>query len=39
MNLLQEGLGSLRGAIGTPEQVRDLLLRYEAAGVDQVIFV
>jgi hypothetical protein len=29
----------LRGAIGTPEQIRHLLSRYEAAGVDQVIFV
>ncbi len=39
VRLLQEGLGSLRGAIGTPEQVTELLRRYEAAGVDQVIFV
>src|SRR4051812_13115240 len=39
VKLLQEGLGSLRGAIGTPEQVHDLCARYEAAGVDQVIFV
>jgi alkanesulfonate monooxygenase SsuD/methylene tetrahydromethanopterin reductase-like flavin-dependent oxidoreductase (luciferase family) len=39
VRLLQEGLGSLRGAIGSPEQVRDLLARYERAGVDQVIFV
>lgn len=37
--MLEEGIGSLRGAIGTPEQIRDLLRRYEAAGVDQVIFV
>ena len=29
----------LRGAIGTPDQVRDYLRRYEEAGVDQVIFV
>jgi hypothetical protein len=29
----------LRGAIGTPEQVREYLRRYEEAGVDQVIFV
>jgi alkanesulfonate monooxygenase SsuD/methylene tetrahydromethanopterin reductase-like flavin-dependent oxidoreductase (luciferase family) len=29
----------LRGAIGTPEQVREYLRRYEDAGVDQVIFV
>jgi hypothetical protein len=36
---MQHGLGSLRGAIGTPEQVIDLCRRYEAAGVDQVIFV
>jgi alkanesulfonate monooxygenase SsuD/methylene tetrahydromethanopterin reductase-like flavin-dependent oxidoreductase (luciferase family) len=39
VKLLQEGLGSLRGAIGDPEQVGDLVRRYEAAGVDQVIFV
>jgi putative sterol carrier protein len=39
VKLLQEGLGSLRGAIGTPEQVHDLCARYEAAGVDQIIFV
>jgi alkanesulfonate monooxygenase SsuD/methylene tetrahydromethanopterin reductase-like flavin-dependent oxidoreductase (luciferase family) len=35
--LFQEGLGSLRGAIGTPAQLRELLHSYEAAGVDQVI--
>jgi len=29
----------LRGAIGTPRQVREYLRRYEEAGVDQVIFV
>src|SRR4051794_22620711 len=39
MKVLQEGLGSLRGAVGTPDQVRELVRRYEAAGVDQVIFV
>jgi putative sterol carrier protein len=38
VKILQEGLGSLRGAIGTPDQVRDLVARYEAAGVDQIIF-
>src|SRR5215210_8312242 len=38
IKVLQHGLGSLRGAIGTPEQTRDLCRRYEAAGVDQVIF-
>jgi alkanesulfonate monooxygenase SsuD/methylene tetrahydromethanopterin reductase-like flavin-dependent oxidoreductase (luciferase family)/putative sterol carrier protein len=39
VKILQEGLGSLRGAVGTPDQIRDLCSRYEAAGVDQVIFV
>ena len=39
VKIMQAGLGSLRGAIGTPDQVTDLLRRYEAAGVDQVIFV
>jgi alkanesulfonate monooxygenase SsuD/methylene tetrahydromethanopterin reductase-like flavin-dependent oxidoreductase (luciferase family)/putative sterol carrier protein len=39
VKLLQEGLGSLRGAIGTPDQVADLVERYERAGVDQIIFV
>src|SRR3954464_15177767 len=39
VKIMQHGLGSLRGAIGTPEQVLDLCRRYEAAGVDQVIFV
>jgi alkanesulfonate monooxygenase SsuD/methylene tetrahydromethanopterin reductase-like flavin-dependent oxidoreductase (luciferase family) len=39
VRLLQESLGSLRGAIGTPDQVAELVGRYQAAGVDQVIFV
>jgi alkanesulfonate monooxygenase SsuD/methylene tetrahydromethanopterin reductase-like flavin-dependent oxidoreductase (luciferase family) len=39
VRLLQAGTGSLRGAIGTPAQVTDLLARYEAVGIDQVIFV
>jgi alkanesulfonate monooxygenase SsuD/methylene tetrahydromethanopterin reductase-like flavin-dependent oxidoreductase (luciferase family)/putative sterol carrier protein len=39
VRVLQQGLGSLRGAIGTPDQIRDLCRRYEAAGVDQVIFI
>jgi alkanesulfonate monooxygenase SsuD/methylene tetrahydromethanopterin reductase-like flavin-dependent oxidoreductase (luciferase family) len=39
VRLLQQGLGSLRGAIGTPDQISDLIQRYQAAGVDQVIFV
>jgi alkanesulfonate monooxygenase SsuD/methylene tetrahydromethanopterin reductase-like flavin-dependent oxidoreductase (luciferase family) len=29
----------LRGAIGTPARIREVLTRYEAAGVDQVIFL
>jgi alkanesulfonate monooxygenase SsuD/methylene tetrahydromethanopterin reductase-like flavin-dependent oxidoreductase (luciferase family) len=33
------GNAGLRGAVGTPEQLRDYLQRYEEAGVDQVIFV
>ncbi len=39
VRLLEAGLGSLRGAIGTPAQVTDLIARYDAAGVDQVMFV
>jgi alkanesulfonate monooxygenase SsuD/methylene tetrahydromethanopterin reductase-like flavin-dependent oxidoreductase (luciferase family) len=39
VKIMQHGLGSLRGAIGTPAQVLDLCRRYEAVGVDQVIFV
>jgi alkanesulfonate monooxygenase SsuD/methylene tetrahydromethanopterin reductase-like flavin-dependent oxidoreductase (luciferase family) len=30
---------ALRGAVGTPEQLRSYLRRFEAAGVDQLIFV
>jgi alkanesulfonate monooxygenase SsuD/methylene tetrahydromethanopterin reductase-like flavin-dependent oxidoreductase (luciferase family) len=29
----------LRGAVGTPDQIREFLRRYEEAGVDQVIFI
>ena len=39
VKILQQGFGSLRGAIGTPDQVRELCERYEQAGVDQLIFV
>ncbi|MEA2446456.1 MAG: hypothetical protein QOK47_93, partial [Actinomycetota bacterium] len=39
VKLLEQGLGSMRGAVGTPKQIIDLIERYEAAGVDQVIFV
>ena len=34
-----EGYSSLRGAIGTPDQLRHFLRAYEEAGVDQVIFI
>lgn len=37
--LFEQGLGALRGAIGTPAQLRELLRGYQEAGVDQVIFV
>ena len=37
--LFQQGLGSLRGAVGTPAQLRELLRAYAEVGVDQVIFV
>ncbi|HEY2814153.1 MAG TPA: LLM class flavin-dependent oxidoreductase [Acidimicrobiales bacterium] len=37
--LFQRGLGSLRGAIGTPDQIRHLVRSYEECGVDQIIFV
>jgi len=38
-HLYEQEMGSLRGAIGTPAQVRDLLRQYADAGVDEVIFV
>ncbi|MGH2726051.1 MAG: LLM class flavin-dependent oxidoreductase, partial [Actinomycetota bacterium] len=37
--LFQQALGSARGAIGTPEQIRAFVRGYKEAGVDQVIFV
>ncbi len=37
--LESDGVLSLRGAIGTPDQIRGLLLQYEEAGIDQVIFI
>jgi alkanesulfonate monooxygenase SsuD/methylene tetrahydromethanopterin reductase-like flavin-dependent oxidoreductase (luciferase family) len=37
--LFEQGLGSLRGAVGTPAQIRDLVRHYESVGVDQLIFV
>ncbi|MFF3919613.1 LLM class flavin-dependent oxidoreductase [Streptomyces sp. NPDC001852] len=33
-----EQITSLRRGIGTPEQIADMIRRYEAAGVDQIIF-
>jgi alkanesulfonate monooxygenase SsuD/methylene tetrahydromethanopterin reductase-like flavin-dependent oxidoreductase (luciferase family) len=38
VKLLEEGLGSLRGGIGTPDQLAELCERFERAGVDQIIF-
>jgi alkanesulfonate monooxygenase SsuD/methylene tetrahydromethanopterin reductase-like flavin-dependent oxidoreductase (luciferase family) len=35
--VVAEGTSGLRGAIGTPDQVRDYLRRYEDCGVDEVI--
>jgi alkanesulfonate monooxygenase SsuD/methylene tetrahydromethanopterin reductase-like flavin-dependent oxidoreductase (luciferase family) len=35
--VVQDGTSGLRGAMGTPEQVRCYLRRYEECGVDQVI--
>lgn len=35
--IVQEGTSGLRGAMGTPTQVRDYLRRYETCGVDQII--
>ena len=37
--VMEQQTGSLRGAIGTPDQVRTFLRGYEEAGVDLVIFV
>ena len=39
VRLMQHGLGSLRGAIGTPEQITELIRRYDSVGVDQLVFV
>jgi alkanesulfonate monooxygenase SsuD/methylene tetrahydromethanopterin reductase-like flavin-dependent oxidoreductase (luciferase family) len=39
VRILQEGVGSLRGAVGTPDQIAELCRRYEAQGVDQIVFV
>ncbi|WP_187369414.1 LLM class flavin-dependent oxidoreductase [Baekduia soli] len=37
VRVLAGGLASLRGAIGTPDQVRDLVRRYDDAGVDELV--
>jgi alkanesulfonate monooxygenase SsuD/methylene tetrahydromethanopterin reductase-like flavin-dependent oxidoreductase (luciferase family) len=37
VKVLRGGLGSLRGAIGTVEQVRELVARYDEAGVDELV--
>jgi alkanesulfonate monooxygenase SsuD/methylene tetrahydromethanopterin reductase-like flavin-dependent oxidoreductase (luciferase family) len=34
-----QGASGLRGAVGTPQQIRAYLRRYEELGVDQVVFV
>ncbi|MDQ1520507.1 MAG: hypothetical protein QOI55_1580, partial [Actinomycetota bacterium] len=36
--IVQDESAGLRGAVGTPDQVRDYLRRHEECGVDQVIF-
>lgn len=36
--VVEQGVGGLRGAVGTPAQLREYLQRYEECGVDQVIF-
>src|SRR4029079_15612150 len=36
--VVEQGIGGLRGAVGTRDQLRDYLRRYEECGVDQVIF-
>ncbi|MGH2726317.1 MAG: LLM class flavin-dependent oxidoreductase, partial [Actinomycetota bacterium] len=38
VKIMQEGLGSMRGAVGTPDQVAELCRRYEAVGVDHIGF-
>lgn len=38
VRLLRGGLASVRGALGTPEQVRGLIERYAEAGVDELVF-
>ena len=35
--VVEKGVSGLRGAMGTPEQVRDYIRRYEDCGIDQLI--
>ncbi|HYC23929.1 MAG TPA: LLM class flavin-dependent oxidoreductase [Candidatus Bathyarchaeia archaeon] len=37
--IMQDGLGAVRGAIGTPKQIRDYLKNFEECGVDQLILL
>src|SRR3954453_6957107 len=37
--VVEQGRSGLRGAIGTPDQIREYLRRFEEVGVDQVVFV
>jgi alkanesulfonate monooxygenase SsuD/methylene tetrahydromethanopterin reductase-like flavin-dependent oxidoreductase (luciferase family) len=37
--VVERGAAGLRGTLGTPDQIRHFLRRFEEAGVDQVIFV
>ena len=39
VRVLRGGESSMRGAVGTPEQVRDLVAAYAAAGVDELVWV
>ena len=37
--VVTEGIAGLRGATGTPQQIKEYLRRFEDCGIDQVIFV
>lgn len=39
MRVLDGGASALRGAIGTPDQVRELVAAYAEAGVDEIVWV
>ncbi len=38
VRIMQQGLGSMRGAVGTPDQIAELCRRYDAVGVDHIGF-